>query len=185
MVVVNDYWALSKIRADRTEVVINDYQAMPGPFTRMPDMRFPAAGIVDAIRTALGGREPLQVAATEIATALMGDAIATNLFMLGVAWQRGLVPVSFEALDRAIELNGAAIEMNRKAFAWGRLAAIDPHAVLEAAGLAEAVRAPSGSNLSPLNDLEISASLDELIERRVKFLTDYQDRAYAGRYVAL
>ncbi|WP_295364923.1 indolepyruvate ferredoxin oxidoreductase family protein [Arenimonas sp.] len=183
MVVVNDYWALSKIRADRTEVVINDYQAMPGPFTRMPDMQFPAAGIIEAIRTALGGREPLQVAATDIATALMGDAIATNLFMLGVAWQRGLVPVSFEALMRAVELNGAAIEMNKTAFAWGRLAAINPQAVLEAAGLAEA---PATDVIAlPLDDERLSTSLDEMIERRVKFLTNYQDKAYAGRYVAL
>ncbi|MBP6597705.1 MAG: 2-oxoacid:acceptor oxidoreductase family protein, partial [Arenimonas sp.] len=190
MVVVNDYWALSKIRADRTEVVINSYQAMPGPFTRMPDMQFPAAGIVDAIRTALGGREPLQVAATEIATALMGDAIATNLFMLGVAWQRGLVPISFDALVRAIELNGAAIEMNKTAFAWGRLAAIDPQAVLEAAGLSEAtptstVGGTSVPIASTLNDEALSASLDQTIERRIAFLTDYQNRAYAGRYIAL
>jgi indolepyruvate ferredoxin oxidoreductase len=182
MVVVNDYWALSKIRADRTEVVINDYQAMPGPFTRMPDMQFPAQGIVDAIRTAMGGREPLQIAATEIATALIGDAIATNLFMLGVAWQRGLVPISFDALVRAIELNGAAVEMNKTAFAWGRLAAIDPQAVLEAAGLAEA---PAQAQAATLDDEVLSTTLDETIERRVKFLTDYQDRAYAGRYVAL
>ncbi|GAB2499418.1 indolepyruvate ferredoxin oxidoreductase family protein [Arenimonas alkanexedens] len=186
MVVVNDYWALSKIRSDRTEVVINDYQAMPGPFTRQPDMQFPADGIVEAIRTALGGREPLQVAATEIATALMGDAIATNLFMLGVAWQRGLVPISLEAIERAVELNGAAVEMNKTAFAWGRLSAINPDAVLEAAGLLEA---PVGGTSVPmagaLDDEAISTSLDELIERRVKFLTDYQDKAYAGRYVAL
>ena len=185
MVVVNDYWALSKIRADRTEVVINDYQAMPGPFTRQPDMQFPAAGIVDAIRTALGGREPLQVPATEIATSLLGDAIGSNLFMLGVAWQRGLVPVGFEAIMRAVELNGAAIEMNKTAFAWGRLAAINPEAVLEAAGLLESapVGAPSGANA--LDDENLSQSLDELIDRRVKFLTDYQNKAYAGRYVAL
>ena len=185
MVVVNDYWALSKIRADRTEVVINDYEAMPGPFTRMPDMQFPAAGIVDAIRTALGGREPLQVAATEIATALLGDAIGANLFMLGVAWQRGLVPVSLDALMRAVELNGAAIEMNRTAFAWGRLAAIDPQAVLEAAGLAVAPAGTAPAIADPLQDLALSGSLDEVVERRVRFLTEYQDRAYAGRYVAL
>ncbi|MFY2763971.1 indolepyruvate ferredoxin oxidoreductase family protein [Arenimonas sp. MALMAid1274] len=183
MVVVNDYWALSKIRADRTEVVINDYQAMPGPFTRQPDMQFPAAGIVDAIRTALGGREPVQVAATEIATALMGDAIATNLFMLGVAWQRGLVPISFEALVRAIELNGAAIEMNKTAFAWGRLAAIDPQSVLEAAGLVESPQTEVAA--LPLDDERLSRNLDETIERRIAFLTDYQDRAYAGRYAGL
>src|SRR5690606_5911894 len=157
-----------------TEGVLNDYQAMPGPFTRMPDMQFPAAGIVEAVRTALGGQAPIQVPATEIASALLGDAIATNLFMLGVAWQRGLVPVSFEALIRAVELNGAAVEMNKQAFAWGRLAAVDPQAVLEAAGLA-----------GPQDAERISESLDEMIERRAAFLTDYQDKAYAGRYLAL
>src|SRR5690606_36071226 len=136
-------------------------------FTRLPDMQFPAQGIVDAIRTALGGREPLQVAATEIATELMGDAIATNLFMLGVAWQRGLVPVSLDALMRAVELNGAAVEMNRTAFAWGRLAAIDPQAVAEAAGFAipetsAPVGAPSAA-INPLSDLDLSATLDQQI----------------------
>ncbi|KFN50694.1 indolepyruvate ferredoxin oxidoreductase family protein [Arenimonas composti] len=185
MVVVNDYWALSKIRADRTEVVLNDYQAMPGPFTRLPDMRFPAQGIVDAIRTALGGREPLQVAATEIATALMGDAIATNLFMLGVAWQRGLVPVSLDALMRAVELNGAAVEMNRTAFAWGRLAAIDPQAVAEASASAGASVGAASAAINPLSDLALSETLDQQIDRRAAFLTDYQNRAYAGRYLAL
>ena len=117
MVVVNDYWALSKIRAERSHVVLNDYQAMPGTFTRKPDMQFPAGDIVAAVRTALDGREPLQLAGTELALALMGDAIATNLLMLGYAWQQGLVPLSLESILRAIELNGAAVEMNKKAFA--------------------------------------------------------------------
>jgi len=75
------------------------------------------------------------VDATQVATALLGDAIASNLFMLGYAWQQGLVPISFDAIMRAIELNGAAIDMNKQAFAWGRLAVVDPQAVQEAAGL--------------------------------------------------
>ncbi|WP_425608265.1 indolepyruvate ferredoxin oxidoreductase family protein [Thermomonas flagellata] len=135
MVVVNDYWALSKIRAGRSTVVLNTYEAMPGTFTTRPDLQFPAAAIVQAVRTALAGGEPLQVDATELATALLGDAIASNLFMLGYAWQQGLVPISHAALMRAIELNGAAVEMNKQAFAWGRLAAIDLPAVTAAAGL--------------------------------------------------
>src|SRR3546814_13971633 len=98
---------------------------MPGTFTTRPDMQFPASDIVAAVRTALGGGEPAQVDATKIATALLGDAIGSNLFMLGYAWQRGLVPLSFESLMRAVELNGAAIEMNKTAFAWGRMAALD------------------------------------------------------------
>ena len=109
MVVVNDYWALSKIRADRSEVVLNTYEAMPGSFTRNTDMQFPANDIVAAIKTALGNRDPMLVDANELAMALIGDAIATNLFMLGYAWQQGLVPISHEALMRAIELNGVAV----------------------------------------------------------------------------
>ena len=227
MVVVNDYWALSKVRAGRSQVVLNSYEAMPGTFTTRPDMQFPAAEIVQAVTQALGGQAPLQIDATELATALMGDAIASNLFMLGYAWQRGLVPLSFESLMRAVELNGAAVEMNKTAFAWGRLAAIDPESVYEAAGvvrnaptLAEATpRAldalPPGEWEStewgatsaprpqraedelrhvpahartdavaflPLDDLRLSRSLDELIARRVAFLTDYQDAKYARRY---
>ncbi|MBJ7515368.1 MAG: indolepyruvate ferredoxin oxidoreductase family protein, partial [Stenotrophomonas sp.] len=127
MVVVNDYWALSKVRAGRTQVVLNTYEAMPGSFTTRPDMQFPAADIVAGIRVALGGESPLLLDATQLATALLGDAIASNLFILGYAWQQGLVPLSFDALMRAIELNGAAVAMNQQAFAWGRLAAVDPH----------------------------------------------------------
>jgi len=167
-----------------------------------PDMRFPANEIVKAVRTALNGREPMQIEATAIATALLGDAIAANLFMLGVAWQQGFVPVSFDALLRAIELNGAAVEMNKTAFAWGRLAAIDPDAVRIAAGLkpahaedAQALadpaprkRAASGkSDIAelPLDDARMSRNLDEAIARRDAFLAQYQNGAYARRYRAL
>ena len=227
MVVVNDYWALSKIRAGRTQVVLNSYEAMPGTFTTRPDMQFPAAEIVSAVRTALDGAEPLVVDATQLATALMGDAIAANLFMLGYAWQQGLVPLSLEAIMRAVELNGAAVEMNKTAFAWGRLAVVDPQAVVDAAGVirnaptrAEStprelpllaptaseghesgltprrdtdlrsedelrhVPASSGGDVAflPLDDARLSRSLDEVIARRVAFLTEYQDAAYARRY---
>jgi len=147
MVVVNDYWALSKIRAERTQVVLNTYEAMPGTFTTRPDMEFPAADIISAVRTALAGREPLLVDATQIANALMGDAIASNLFILGYAWQQGLVPLSFDSIMRAVELNGAAIEMNKAAFAWGRLAVVDADAVFEAAGLVR--NAPTAAETAP------------------------------------
>jgi indolepyruvate ferredoxin oxidoreductase len=197
MVVVNDYWALSKIRADRTRVVLNTYQAMPGPFTMKPDMQFPAHEIIAAVKTALDGRDPLLVDASELATALLGDSIATNLFMLGYAWQAGLVPLGFESIDRAIELNGAAVKMNREAFAWGRLAVINPDAVRDAAGVAPAAggaavaalsaraRASEGDRAtlaSSLDDETISTTLDERIARRIAFLTDYQNAAYAKRY---
>ena len=226
MVVVNDYWALSKIREGRSHVVLNSYEAMPGTFTTRPDMQFPAADIISAVRTALGGRDPLIIDATQIATALIGDAIAANLFILGYAWQQGFVPISFDAIMRAVELNGAAVEMNKTAFAWGRLAVIDLPAVVEAAGIVRnaptvaestpnALRllAPTASEghesgldaqratlrsadelrhvpanassrdwFMPLDDTRLSRSLDEVIARRISFLSDYQNIVYAKRY---
>ena len=180
MVVVNDYWALSKIREDRTHVVLNTYEAMPGTFTRNPDMKFPAADIVQAVRVALGGSDPDCFEATDVATALLGDSIATNLFMLGLAWQKGLVPVSLAALMRAIELNGAAVAMNQKAFNWGRLAAVDPARVREAAGLKTAAANPVATlNAEPLDDRALSLAPADSLARRVAFLTDYQDARYA------
>jgi indolepyruvate ferredoxin oxidoreductase len=153
MVVVNDYWALSKVRAGRTQVVLNTYEAMPGSFTTRPDMQFPAADIVAGIRVALGGESPLLLDATQLATALLGDAIAANLFILGYAWQQGLVPLSFDALMRAIELNGAAVAMNQQAFAWGRLAAVDPHTVQQAAGLVRNGHTSAETTPGPLHAL--------------------------------
>jgi indolepyruvate ferredoxin oxidoreductase len=181
IVVVNDYWSLSKIRADRSHVVLNSYQAMPSSFLKNPDLQFPSQAIVDTVRNALGGRDPGLVDASKLATALCGDAIAANLFMLGYAWQQGLVPVSLDALMRAVELNGAAVAMNKQAFGWGRLAAIDLARVEAAAGVgAVEARAPSA-----FDDDVLSASLDERIARRVEFLTGYQNAAYAQHYRAL
>ena len=110
--------------------------------------------------------------ATGLATALMGDSIATNAFMLGFAFQRGAIPLSLEAIQKAIELNGAAIEMNTLAFAWGRLAAHDLQRVVTAARFKSSGAAPA------------KKTLDETIAFRAEFLTDYQDEAYANRYLA-
>jgi indolepyruvate ferredoxin oxidoreductase len=184
MVVVNDYWALSKIRAGRAHVVLNTYEAMPGTFTMKPDLAFPAKQIVDAVTFALDGAQPDVVDATDLATKLLGDSIASNLFMLGYAWQKGWVPISLDALMRAIELNAAAVEMNKTAFNWGRMAAHDIEVVRAAAGAAPSKNIAT-ANADPLDDAAISRTLDEEIARRVAFLTDYQNAAYGNRYKAL
>ena len=90
-----------------------------------PDIDFEIGAMQRAIRDAVGDDHLDIIDATGIATALMGDSIATNAFMLGFAFQKGLIPLSLEAILRAIELNGAAVEMNKRAFSWGRLAAAD------------------------------------------------------------
>jgi indolepyruvate ferredoxin oxidoreductase len=127
------------------------------------------------LRAAVGAANANFVDATALATALMGDAIATNPFMLGFAYQKGMVPVSAAAIERAIELNGVAVEANRKAFLWGRRAAHD---------LARVERVAIPAEVVPITQ-HLSRSVDEAIARRVDFLTEYQDAKYAARYRAL
>ncbi|MBV8656294.1 MAG: indolepyruvate ferredoxin oxidoreductase family protein, partial [Burkholderiales bacterium] len=119
MVVTATNDCLAKMRHGHTHAVLNGYEAATGDITKNPDMKFPARSMLDTVKQAVGEGQFDQVDATQIATALMGDSIATNMFMLGFAWQRGLVPISEMAIMQAIELNGAAIEMNKQAFVWG------------------------------------------------------------------
>jgi indolepyruvate ferredoxin oxidoreductase len=146
---------------------------MPAQFTRDPDLKFPTGSMEQEIRDAVGPGDAEFLDGTKLATGLMGDSIATNLFMVGYAFQRGLIPVGETAILKAIELNGASVESNKQSFRWGRLAAVEP-ARVAAAAIPKAA-APESQRLSE--------SLDEMIDRRAKFLTEYQDAAYAKRYV--
>jgi indolepyruvate ferredoxin oxidoreductase len=164
--------ALGKTAKGRTRAVINSHETVTGEFTRTsPTYKFPSRALVETIGDALGGDASDFIEATAVAEALMGDSIATNLFMLGYAWQKGLVPLSRESIEQAIELNAVAVDFNTQSFVWGRRAAVDLKAVVETA-LPEAPKAEDAPE----------PSLDELIERRASFLTDYQDAAYAQRY---
>jgi indolepyruvate ferredoxin oxidoreductase len=130
--------------------------------------------MADTIREACGPDAADFVEGGELATALMGDSIATNLFMVGYAWQKGLVPIGREAIEQAIVLNGASVDANKAAFEWGRRAAVDIAAVRKAATPADAL--PESQRLSE--------SLDEAVARRRAFLVRYQNEAYALRYVS-
>jgi len=155
-----------------TRMVVNTHEQMTGAFTRNADFKFPGNSLRETIEHGVGADNAEFVGASRIATALMGDSIATNMFMLGFAFQRGLVPVSSEALNKAIELNGAGVKMNQAAFLWGRRAAVDLKAV-------EKLIAPRTEQTT---SVKVSETLDETIARRVAFLTDYQDAAWADRY---
>jgi len=161
---------LDAMAEGRTRVVANGHQIMTGDFTRTADLEFPAARIERAIEAAVGAGAAEFLDATRLATALLGDAIATNLFLLGFAWQRGLVPVSRDSLREAIRLNNVAVEMNTRAFEWGRRAAADPDAVARAAFPNEAPQPRR------------AWTLDEIVAHRSEHLTAYQDEAYARRY---
>lgn len=166
--------AQSKIHPGLTRQVVNSHETITGAFTRNPDFVVPGTSMLDTLAKNGGDPKLLDaVDATRLATALLGDSIATNLFMLGYAWQKGLVPVSHEALEKAIELNGTAVAMNKAAFLWGRRAAHDLARV-------ERLATPPQEE-----GHRLSRTLDEAIARRVEQLTAYQDAAYAARYTAL
>ena len=123
--------ALTKLEPGYSRAVVNSHEIITGDFTRNPDLAFPTAAMKRSIAAATGPENVEFVDATRLATGLLGDSIAGNLFMLGYAYQRGLVPLSAEAIERAIELNAVAVDFNRNAFRWGRRAAVDP-ALVEA-----------------------------------------------------
>jgi indolepyruvate ferredoxin oxidoreductase len=109
------------------------------------------------------------------ATKLMGDTIYINPMILGYAWQKGWIPLQKESLMRAIELNAVAIEQNKTAFEWGRRAASDPASMQSLLGPAPGVQ---------VIEFKKRESLDSLVERRVEFLTGYQNASYAADYKA-
>jgi len=163
--------ALSKVLAGKTRAVVNVAATPTAEFTRNPDWQFPQQTMMKRISEACGANQALFLDTADLARQLMGDTLYGNLILLGVAWQRGLVPLSAAAIDRAIELNGTATEQNRRAFLWGRRAAHDPDAVHR---LLQPARTPAAR--------PISTTLDEAIVCRVEALTAYQDARYAERY---
>ncbi|MFO0235461.1 MAG: indolepyruvate ferredoxin oxidoreductase family protein [Burkholderiales bacterium] len=166
--------ALATVKHGRTEVVANTHELATAAFVRDPDASLHADALLAKLRAAAGDGRVRTVDAQAIADAALGDTMPSNVLMLGVAWQRGLVPVSLAAIDRAIELNGVAVAANRLAFGLGRLAAARPQrlAALLAAPTADA---DAGDGLL---DGEHG-----LVARRARFLADYQDTAYAARFV--
>ena len=162
---------LAAVGAGRTRLVVNSQETMPADFTRNADYSLPAERIKLAIQSRANAKNVNFVQASELATALLGDSIGANLFLVGFACQKGLLPVSAAAVERAIELNGVSVEMNRKAFLWGRRAAHDLDAV-------ETIALPE----EPEHEAIPEETLPALVERRVEFLTGYQNATYAQRY---
>jgi indolepyruvate ferredoxin oxidoreductase len=168
MVVAASKEGLATVGRGATRVVLNTYETPTGDFVLDTDTRLPAGRLKRNVIEAAGADNVDLVNATALATALLGDAIATNLFMLGYAFQRGKIPLTLDALFRAIELNGTAVEANKAAFTWGRCAGVDMLRVATAAGVqTEAPKPPT---------------LDELIDQRAAHLTGYQGHRTARRY---
>jgi indolepyruvate ferredoxin oxidoreductase len=165
----------SKVAPERTFLVVNNHVAPTAAFARNPDLDLSATRMERSLRGAAGGVGDF-LPATELAEVLMGDSIYTNILLLGFACQRGTLPVSVEALERAIALNGVLVEANLAAFSWGRLAAAD----------LDLVRSIAEAEVHDvLSEPEAEVSLDELIANRTADLVAYQDAAYAERYATI
>lgn len=160
---------LSTLSKQRSRAVVNAYETMPAQFTHQRDFQLNGDDLKVGIEARVKRGGATFIDATRIATSLMGDAIASNLFLLGAAYQSGLIPVSAEAINKAIELNAVAVDMNQRAFLWGRRSVHDLAAVEKIVSPKEPV-------------METVSNLDHTIDVRVDFLSEYQNASYGQRY---
>lgn len=157
---------------DRTATVLNTSTAPVASFVKHGDIDFKYSEVESRVaRDSISSVHFHRFGAA--AEERIGDAIATNIMMLGYAWQSGLVPISFEALDSAIELNGVAVKANRAAFHWGRRLALEPSLFSGKVDQEESAQSA---------ELREVATLDGLVTQRMRHLTDYQDADLAKRY---
>jgi indolepyruvate ferredoxin oxidoreductase len=166
---------LNRVRPGRTQMVVATDVVPTSDFSRNPDWKLDGPSLVQRIRERVGDDKLLAFEGLRIATALMGDAIAANMMLLGAAWQRGCIPLSHDAIMRAIELNGVQVDFNKASFLWGRRAALDLAAVEKIAQPTSVVQfVPRTAD-----------TLQAIVQRSAAYLTDYQNAAYADRYKKL
>ena len=161
---------LGLMREGTTYVAMNNHATPTAAFVKDADWVAPTAGCEAALTAAVGRDHLGMFDAEQVAVQLLGDSLYTNPLLLGYAWQKGRVPLGQAALLRAFELNGTQVDNNKAAFEWGRRCAHDLAAVqaeFQAAQVIQFVKKPS---------------LDEMIAKRIDFLTGYQDAAYARKY---
>ena len=173
LVVTTSAATLDLVRGDSARIVVNSDVVPTAQFQSNQAIDLSQDRLLDVLAQRVPRERISAVPATSSAVNLMGDSIATNVFMLGFAIQEGLMPVALQAIEQAVNLNGVAIEQNLHALNWGRLAAHDPKRFAE-------LLAQSAGNQA--GEQPISQTLEELVARRVRHLTDYQDAAYARTY---
>ncbi|MCK4711901.1 MAG: 2-oxoacid:acceptor oxidoreductase family protein, partial [Marinosulfonomonas sp.] len=157
------------MKTGRTGAVVNSHEIITGDFTRDTEFKLPFDRLTLQLEARLSG-DLRQFDASELARVLLGDSIFSNMMMLGAAWQRGLLPLGYDAIMAAIELNKAAVDGNKRAFEIGRWAAEHPEDAAKALQPAVAKK---------------PKSLDEIIAYRADFLVKYQNTALKQRYLDL
>ena len=161
-----------RMRQGRTHVALNSHSAPTAAFVSQPNWANPGDECLAEIARVVGDDGVGVFDADAIATQLLGDSIYTNPIMLGYAWQKGWIPLQLASLTRAIELNAVAVDNNKTAFAWGRKAALDWPAVQKLLNPGQVM------TFTP----RAMQSMDDMVAKRVEFLTGYQNAAYAAQY---
>ena len=154
---------------DRTQGVVNTHEIVTGEFTRNPNFRIPGEQLLVSLEAKMAAGL-VAFDAYVLAEKTLGDSIYSNMILLGAAWQMEQVPLTGEALLRAIELNGTKVKENTRAFEIGRWAALNPDRV---------------ADLVTSTVVELPKTLDEKIAFRVDHLKAYQSGRLAKRYLKL
>jgi indolepyruvate ferredoxin oxidoreductase len=168
VVAANDK-TLTKLHPMTCSSVLNTHESITSEFIQNPDFKISTDGLTQAVRSAVPDERLFAVDASDYATRLVGDAMGANLFLVGIAYQQGLLPLSGPALEKAIEVNGVAIEMNRQAFEWGR------RYVHQRDRVDALVHDEEPARL---------IDVDDIVKDRMMRLVDYQSEDYAQAYVS-
>lgn len=155
----------------RARAVVNSHEVMTGDFARDREFRIPFQRLELSLQARLKDGLTL-FDATVLAKSLLGDTIFSNMLLLGAAWQQGLIPLSLEAIRRAVELNGTAAKRNLEAFDYGRWCACHPN---EAAELTAETTGPAKSDTAP-------KTVDDAVAFRADHLRAYQSARLARKY---
>jgi indolepyruvate ferredoxin oxidoreductase len=182
MIVSTGTEILGKFQRGRTRALLNTSESPTAELMHNRDWRFPAAGMLQLVREAVASdADCVLLDAQSIASRLLGDALYANPLMLGAAWQKGWIPLRYESLMRAIELNGVAVERNKRAFEWGRAAGHDLPSVLRLIGDAGDPK----TGLAAHAKSDAITPLDHLLATRSDFLVGYQGPDLARKYRGL
>ncbi|WP_114418247.1 indolepyruvate ferredoxin oxidoreductase family protein [Marinospirillum perlucidum] len=167
LVVATSEKGLQVLQPGHTRLVVNQAQLPTADYVLYRDADMSADKRLQLLKTTLGEENFAQFNASQAAEQLLGDSVFANMILLGFAWQQGLLPLSLQALMRALELNGVALDKNKQAFAWGRLAAADPEYT---------------QRHLDQQPLPVEASLEAVVGRHARYLEAYQNSAWAERY---
>ena len=173
MVTALDRETAGRIGKNITKAVVNSHVSPTGANVLDPNSMLDATRLKNGISAAVGDIEPMFINATRLSERLAGDTITANMLLLGFAWQAGTIPICAEAINQAIRLNGASSDTNTRCFAYGRLAAHNPALMQELTGIGKPA------------DSDKEKTLDEMVNLHEKYLTQYQNPAYANRYRSL